>query len=258
MASTDRAGSRWKSKGLLVASALLFPAILIGISYLLVEPGERVGFVAFLVALMALGFANALIPGVKAFLARFLSAYFKFTLGLVVTIGPLLLFRGLSQAMLADAGVLTRIAVLTTWGLLLATASLVVLYGRTRDGLFSRLKQIGVLAPLGYSINLLFVSIQFFATVAFILHETKKIVLIQGTAKVFSVGTFGDFFLWHFLKAVPVLAVTDTLRWDAPFTYNSAAVGWIVLAFKISVIVPVIAAFGWSWKQFREAPPSGR
>lgn len=61
-----------------------------------------------------------------------------------------------------------------------------------------------------------------------------------------------DFFLWHFLNAVPVLKITDTLLWDPPLTYDQPVVGWILLAFKISVISPVIAAFGWSWKRFRE------
>ena len=69
-----------------------------------------------------------------------------------------------------------------------------------------------------------------------------------------SVNAVADFFLWHFLNAVPVLKITDTLLWDPPLTYDQPVVGWILLVFKIAVISPVIAAFGWSWKRFRKAP----
>jgi hypothetical protein len=47
--------------------------------------------------------------------------------------------------------------------------------------------------------------------------------------------------------ALPLLKVTETLHWEKPLTYNSAWVGLLLLGFKVTVIVPVIAAFAWYW-----------
>lgn len=55
--------------------------------------------------------------------------------------------------------------------------------------------------------------------------------------------------MWHFLEAVPLLKVNQTIRWAEPWTYDSAAVGWILLLFKLVVIVPVIGAFVGYWKR---------
>jgi hypothetical protein len=62
-----------------------------------------------------------------------------------------------------------------------------------------------------------------------------------------------DFYFWHFLEAIPLLKVNQTLHYKAPLTYNGAAVGWLLLAFQLMVILPVIRAFAWYWKH-DEAP----
>jgi hypothetical protein len=144
--------------------------------------------------------------------------------------------------------------VLTIWGLLLLSSAFVVMYGKTEERIFNRMRKIGILAPLIYSLNLLLISIQFFAVATFLLQESGNVSLTLGSAQALSVDAVADFFLWHFLNAVPVLKITDTLLWDPPLTYDQPVVGLILLAFKISVISPVIAAFSWSWKRFRKAP----
>ena len=52
-----------------------------------------------------------------------------------------------------------------------------------------------------------------------------------------------DFYIWHFLEAIPLLEVNKTLRWEEPLKYTKVGVGWMLLLFKITVIIPVIAAF---------------
>jgi hypothetical protein len=49
------------------------------------------------------------------------------------------------------------------------------------------------------------------------------------------------FYIWHLLDTVPVLEITQTLRWTPPITYQDSAVGAWLLAFKIIFIVPAIA-----------------
>jgi hypothetical protein len=241
-----------------LAAALVALALLIGVALLFIEPAERLGFVIFTLLILGLGLANALHPGVRAFVLRLFDGYFRlcFWLGfwLIVITGPLTLFRALSDALLASDSTFLRALVLAIWGLLLLSSAFVVMYGRTGERLLNRMRKIGILAPLVYSLNLLLISIQFFAAATFLLQESGGVNLTLGSAKALSVDAVADFFLWHFLNAVPVLKITDTLLWDPPLTYDQPTVGWILLAFKISVISPVIAAFGWSWKRFRKAP----
>jgi hypothetical protein len=54
-------------------------------------------------------------------------------------------------------------------------------------------------------------------------------------------GQLADFFVWQFMNQAPILDATDTLHWEVPLTYGGGA-GFVVLAFKAFVIVPLLAA----------------
>jgi hypothetical protein len=54
-------------------------------------------------------------------------------------------------------------------------------------------------------------------------------------------GQLADFFVWQFSNQAPILDATDTLHWEVPLTYGGGA-GFVVLAFKAFVIVPLLAA----------------
>jgi hypothetical protein len=54
-------------------------------------------------------------------------------------------------------------------------------------------------------------------------------------------GQLADFFVWQFMNQAPILDATDTLHWQVPLTYGGGA-GFVVLAFKAFVIVPLLAA----------------
>lgn len=222
--------------------------VLVLFALLFVEPGSRLGFVLLGLVFTGVGIANALIPGVKATVQKIFKAYFLFLFWLILLTGPLTLFRALSNALLASTSTLVRLLVLTTWGLLLVFASALVMYEKTRERIFRRLRALGVLAPLAYSLNLLFISIQFFAVATFLLYQAGSVSLSLGSATVVSSDTATEFFMWHFLGAIPLLDVNATLLWEAPLIYVQSGVGWILLAFKITVIIPVIAAFGWWWQ----------
>ena len=56
-----------------------------------------------------------------------------------------------------------------------------------------------------------------------------------------NVSALTDFYFWFFVNAVPVLKITETLRWSVSLQYESAAVGWMLLLFKFTVIEPLIA-----------------
>jgi hypothetical protein len=54
-------------------------------------------------------------------------------------------------------------------------------------------------------------------------------------------GQLADFFVWQFMNQAPILDATDTLHWEVPLSYGGGA-GFVVLAFKALVIVPLLAA----------------
>lgn len=249
----DMAFIRQQMKPLAAMMGLL--ALLIGIVLLFAEPGERLGYVILAVVLVSLSFAGALFPGVyEIVFRRLLEGAGVIWLWLFLISGSLMVLIALSETLLASDSKLLQVLVLTTWGLLLLSAAFVVMYGRTRESLFKMMRSRGILAPLVYSSALFIISLQFFAVATFLLHQSESLTLTLGSAKALSSDAVGDFFLWHFLNAMPLLRITDTLLWDPPLTYDHPAVGWILLAFKISVISPVIVAFSWSWKRFKKAP----
>jgi hypothetical protein len=60
-----------------------------------------------------------------------------------------------------------------------------------------------------------------------------------------------DFYLWHFMDSIPGLDIPKTLRWDSPFQYTDKLSGWILLAFKLTVILPIIGSFA-VWNEIRK------
>ena len=66
-------------------------------------------------------------------------------------------------------------------------------------------------------------------------------------------GQLADFFVWQFMNQAPILDATDTLHWQVPLTYGGGA-GFVVLAIKAFVIVPVLAAFAAALASGTEKP----
>jgi hypothetical protein len=56
------------------------------------------------------------------------------------------------------------------------------------------------------------------------------------------VSAAGDFYLWHIVDAVPLLDITETLRWEAPYEYGDTVSGALLLGFEGFVLLPLISA----------------
>jgi hypothetical protein len=177
-------------------------------------------------------------------------AFARFTVGAVLTLGALLIARGTAE-LVAGAPLLVALAALLAWLVIL----LVVIRGVSSDDrcrtLWRRLRRAGRLVPYLYAVVLTFVAIIFFATLAFVLADHDVIEFDRGP--IGSPADALDFFAWHMLDAIPGLDVTTTLRWGEPLGYSDAGVGALVLAFKIVVIVPIVAAFAGFWSYSRAA-----
>jgi hypothetical protein len=144
------------------------------------------------------------------------------------------------------------VLILIVWGLLLALGLFVISTATRRQRLFEALGRFGFLVPPIYSADLLVVAALFFSWATFLLAERDLVRFLPGADLSDSEAILG-LYLWHFLDAVPLLEVPATLSWERPLVYDDARVGLLVLAFKVVVIVPVLAAFTgyWAWRRAR-------
>ena len=174
--------------------------------------------------------------------ARAFSAYVRFLAWMVVAFLPMTIVLKLNERIVKLPRTF-QVTIFIVWGALLAYAIWLVATERRRVILFRGLEQkIGRFTPLAYSFNLLMIAMIFFSSVTY-LAAHEKIRMIQPAGSSVSVESLQNFYLWHFLEALPLLKVNETVGWKNPLSYESAFVGWILLLFKLAVIVPVIACF---------------
>jgi len=216
--------------------------------------GEVLGWATFLGIVFALAFLAIRFEIVGRLINKFVAGYFLFFGWVFVVLGPLVLFNWLSQS-IRSLSVRYQMIVFGAWGLLLSWAVLLIATERKRERFFNRFQRIGALAPVAYSLNLLFIAAMFFSSVTFVLSERGALRLSRPSEATISPDTVLLFYIWHFLDALPLLNVNETMHWSEPLSYESAWVGLMLLLFKLAVIVPVIGAFAWYWKQVGAQKP---
>jgi metallo-beta-lactamase superfamily protein len=211
---------------------------------------ELVGFVVFLAVMVGLGALSVRFATVNRAIPVVFAGLIWFFLWIFITLAPISIFLKLSQFILFKRSLRFQVATLLAWGLILFLAVLLIATKRYRTRLFQLLRDVGSLAPVVYSFNVLMIAVNFFAAVTYVLVNNGVIKMSNaaGTAGIYLFPKLLDFYTWHFLDAVPLLKVNQTLRWSEPLTYDSGNVGVILLLFKITVIIPVIAAFTGYWK----------
>jgi hypothetical protein len=115
-------------------------------------------------------------------------------------------------------------------------------------------ERVPALGAIALYINFVFIAMGCFAAIAFLLHGLTPPLFLPAARQV-DHGALADFLLWQLLDAIPGLKVPDTLRWAAPLTYERAGAGWLVLLFKVMVIVPVVSGIGRYLKDEEGVPP---
>jgi hypothetical protein len=107
----------------------------------------------------------------------------------------------------------------------------------------------GLLGPFG-GLALLFASLtSIFAAITVIAAKEKLVRFTGGSPGSPSFEESARLYVWHFSNAVPLLDVNETLRWKAPLVYTSSRAGILVLLYKMAVIIPLIGAFFFYWKE---------
>jgi hypothetical protein len=238
-----------------IITSIAITAVLFGIGLLLarlvfkVSRGNLIGFCSVVAVIVLLAFLKIRYPRADQAIEGAFSLNLRFGVWMCITVAPMLPFYWLSPYILKLSKWFQVIA-FAVWGLLLIAGCLTVLIEKYRE-LFLRLlqRQIGGFAPCVYAFNLLIIAILFFSSVTYVLVDHGLLTLNGSTTERISPEAVRDFYSWHFLEALPVLKVNETLHWKAPLTYESHLVGLVVLLFQLIVIVPVIATFAWYWKQ---------
>lgn len=211
------------------------------------EPKGILGLFLFMVGAVGLGLLSVRFKIVDRSIKRGFALYFRFSVWIVIALGPMILFYKLSQFVLAKLSDVFQIILFVAWGSVLAGALMLITVESWRESLFDALRKFGRFTPFIYSFNVLLIAIVFFSSVTYVLVEHELVRFSGPAERDVSPGALSDFYLWHFLESLPLLKVNETLHWEKPLTYNSPWVGLVLLLFKLTVIVPVLAAFISYW-----------
>jgi hypothetical protein len=219
----------------------------------LLGTADQLGTTIVGVILLVLGVLSSFSTKIKDAIDKSFAAYLRFVGWMIVFIVPITLINLLTGLVLSRLALVFQIIVFAVWGLLLAFGIKQIATEKNRERLFygdrGLVPKIGSFAPVVYSFNLLMIAMMFFASITFVLVERAGVALNAPEGPIASYDALMSFYFWHFLEAVPLLKVNETLQWKQPLTYQAGPVGFVLLLFKLAVIVPVIAAFAWYWKK---------
>lgn len=236
----------WAIAGLITVCVMLFAMAL---KWITITPGDLIGYAIFLFGVVILGALSTRYQIVDNTIKRFFTAYCRFFGWLLMSLGPLIIFNWLSQYVLSNLPFSYQLIVFAVWGVLLVWALMLIFTDSKRELFFGKLQKLGSFTPIAYAFNLLMIAVTFFSSVTYVLVRQGLISLNIAANIDVSHGAIMNFYLWHFLDAIPFLEVNKTLHWDEPLTYKSSWIGFALLVFKLLVILPVIAAFAWYWKR---------
>lgn len=251
--------------------ALVLAALASGLIYLTIGDG-RVTRYAWLVILLALIAGMKILPAGVATRVTALCYPLGVALwGLVAvlfTLAPGALAYTFSRFVVESFPRWLQVVTLVAWVILLAGVS-VLLYSRAlRERLrawlanhpvlraFTWPERVEAWAAIALYINFVVVAMGCFAGLAFLLHGLTPPLFLP-RARPVEHGSLADFLLWHLLDAIPGIKVPETIKWEAPLAYERSGAGWLLLLFKLMVIVPVVSGVGHYLKEEREGPSAG-
>jgi hypothetical protein len=135
----------------------------------------------------------------------------------------------------------------------LPLALLVRRLSKAPDETLAPFRRHGLIQPLLFVTGLWLAAVGWFAALAFVLDEHGVVDFSTRVGgRVEHTGQLSDFFVWQSFEQIPVLAVNDTLQWEIPLHYGGGA-GWIALAFKVLIVLPLVPVFLAAWRHRR--PP---
>jgi hypothetical protein len=192
----------------------------------------RAGSRAFaILGFSLLAFLSMLVPGaIAAFFAKTVVEMFPRWLQMVVLLGWVTLLAGVS-ALIYSRQLRARVR---AW-VAEEAPKLLALF---------RFQSVSILGALALYVNFVAIAMACFGGLAFMLHDPASPLFLPAARPEVNQGSLADFLLWHVLDAIPIIKVPETIKWAAPLTYERAGAGWLLLLFKVMVIVPVLSGIG--------------
>lgn len=87
-----------------------------------------------------------------------------------------------------------------------------------------------------------------FASFTFTLHKHGRVILEPCAGRPVTEASLLDFYMWHFLKLVPLLQINETLKSKEPLCYSQGRIGFLILLFQGFVVLPSINTIRFYWK----------
>lgn len=202
------------------------------------DPWFPVVLVAFIIA----GVLMVRYPVLERAFTAIFASYMTFCFWMLVAVAPAAITFWIAHKLEEQDRLWLQVSAFVVWTCLLGGATWFLATENRRTRLFDLLSPVGALAPLAYAVNVFLIALPLFGSLTGVLQSRGAIHLIGDPRRIM------DFYLWHFLGAVPLLKVNETILWNQPMTYQEPQVGWLLLAFKVTVIIPVIGAFRGYWK----------
>ena len=153
-----------------------------------------------------------------------------------------------------------RVGVLTLFVLILAMLVNYLARPTTRTRALRYLMRegdYGWLSPLLWAAAIFFFTTLIFSAVTQLLWEWRVVDISDPsctTRCALVPDSFFNFYTWHFLESIPLFKVNETLQLKEPLVYRGAAAGWLVVAFKVAIILPLIGAIRSYWTLRSDLP----
>lgn len=96
-----------------------------------------------------------------------------------------------------------------------------------------------------------------FASITFSLYKHGRVSIQDCGARAVDLGSLTDFYMWHFLKLVPLVKINEILKLNEPLCYSQRRVGLLILLFQALVVIPSVNTVLYYWKNRKtlNAPP---
>jgi hypothetical protein len=91
-----------------------------------------------------------------------------------------------------------------------------------------------------------------FASITLSLHKHGLVLLQECTGRPVAAGSLTDFYMWHFLKLVPLVKINEVLKLNEPLCYSQKRVGLLILIFQALVVIPSVNTVLYYWKHRHE------
>jgi hypothetical protein len=146
-----------------------------------------------------------------------------------------------------------HLAVLAIYSIALGVGIRVITTGRSRARSIRNIRHwFGPAGLLVLSGMILVAAAAVFASLTFVLYRRGLVSLDPCRGLPVTEPHLLDFYMWHFLKLVPLASIPETLRWEVPLCYSQFRVGLLIVLFQVSTVLPCLATARYYFKNRRK------